>query len=171
MGIDRPDWGDGSGKSSGVVVPDSSSPVPTEKHADWGDGERTSYLVEQTPEYLPAGAGEDLDPALVERRGKEGGVERNLAQARAAAEDIMGRTEDGDTLMFKFDNQLPQSIQNKIFDALRISPAKGRGQAAIKAFEDSLDDREIAIWAEWVDGLYPDERAAIIAYLNGETKK
>ncbi len=132
--IDRQDWGPG-GENRSVVPAEPTVFVPTERHADWGDGQRTSLI--EVPESRPdfRDTTEDLDPALLERWAKEGGVDRNIAQAQAAVTDILSRADDADTFRFKFENQLSASIQTKIYDRLRISPAKGRGLAAIADFE------------------------------------
>jgi hypothetical protein len=155
---------------------DSTVQVPTERHANWGNN-RVSTLEALTPEEnysldldSPGQfrvTSDGFDPALRETWSREGGFEQNLVRAATAAQDILSRAPDPDTLQFKFDQQLPERIQNKIYDHLRIQPAKGRGRAMIEAFERSLSDEDLDTFVDWFEALDDGEQRAIRDYLYG----
>ena len=148
------DWGPG-GESRSLVPAEPASTDPDTLPAP-------DALVAEMRGDLPSGDAE-LDPELKKTWEREGGYEQNLARAQAAATDILARSPD---LEAKFE-RLPESIQSKAFDHLRLGVAKGRGIAAIAAFESRLTDQELAIYTNWVAGLTLEERRAIVGYLNG----
>jgi hypothetical protein len=149
--IIRPDWGPGGEHRNIVEV---EEPVQT-----------VDVIAEMRAwPAVPAGDGA-IDPELKARWGSS--ADSYFAIASAAVTDMCSRVSDPQTFIFKFENQLPKHLQNEIIDRLRIPPAKGRGKAAVQAFEDALSDADLDVFVEWFKDLEPDEQQAIKQFLNG----
>jgi hypothetical protein len=163
------DWGDG--KHTSFLVPAETGSDNANLAGDWGDGSRSSYLEEEaTPEFLPANVGEvEVDPELRATWEKEGGYERNLAQAQAGAKNILECMESPKWFQARFD-ALPASIQLTVFDHLRMAPQRGRADAVLDAIEQRLSPAEVNIFADFLERCSADELRAIRAYLNGELR-
>ena len=130
-------------------------------HADWGDN-RTSNLPAWSAEDHAVISHAD-DPELRQMWGAN--FDQYFAIASAAVTDICSRMSDPEAFLFKFENQLPDPLQNRVKDFLRIPRAKGRSFAALVAFEDSLGDAFPA-WKEWTETLTPEEAEAIRSYFD-----
>jgi hypothetical protein len=194
--IDRPQWGgDGSGRSSGVAVTDDdagdnvvSLPARTDKREprapvvrpDWSQSDNLPAPTTNAPPATeraeqrrdpdgrfaadPLG---HLDPELRERWDAEGGAEYHMQQAQGTAMRILGAVSDPEDLSAHFDT-LPQSIQNKVFDVLRLSQSKRTtANDLLLTLELLLTPDELATARTWVRQLAPEHHEAIIAGLGG----
>jgi hypothetical protein len=195
--IDRPTWGDGSGRSSGVAVTDDgagdnvvSLPARADKREprapvvrpDWSQSDNLSPVAGNEPsEDLANGPdkttapprGEDgrFIPAemaqLRETWDKEGGYEFNLKAAQTAATAILSRIPDPADLSAHFDT-LPVGVQAKIMDVLRLQPSKRTtANASLLLIEDSLSPAELATLRTSASQLMPEHREAILDVLGG----
>jgi hypothetical protein len=62
---------------------------------------------------------------------------------------------------------LPATVQNAVFDHLRLGVVKGRGAAALRSLGARLDRRSRAIFVQWLENLTDEEDSAIMSYLDG----
>ena len=147
---------------AGTVDVDSL-PAPADLLAEM-HGDLTPALIPEG--WVSAEAGRDLSPELRATWEKEGGFEHNFAQAWGAASNILSRVSDPASLQARFD-ALPVSIQNKVFDQMRMPPARNRGAAALKALSARLTPAERQTFLTWVDGLSEEEDEAIMNYFDG----
>lgn len=157
MGIERPDWGNGSHTA---VVPSETS---------WVDPDTLpapSDLLAEMQGSVPAGVGSNALESLRGAWEKEGGWDHNFAQAWSAAQDIFSRVDDPQALDSYFE-RLPTSIQAKVYDHMRVPRAKGRAASAVAAFEGRLTSQERAIYSRWVEGLSDEQRGAIWGAIDG----
>jgi hypothetical protein len=173
-GIPRQDWGPGGETRNAPTEPTASAPAPVSESkavatTEPGKIERPDWdgpQGEQAEVQLPAenaGAAIGLGPDLVETWEREGGYQQNLARAQATATKILSVEGVGD-LQEKFDAGLPQSIQNKVYDSLRLSPSHGPNAALMRLdqIEKSLTPDELATAEKWLKSLTPEQSRALL---------
>src|SRR5262245_37795505 len=102
-----------------------------------------------------------LDPDMVARWSKEGGVAENLKAAKATSQRIDAVLGESADAISALANGLPDSLRNKMIDAMRLSPGRGSIESQIRAFEDRLSDDEFSRWSEFTDNLTKEQARAI----------
>ncbi|MGI8853628.1 MAG: hypothetical protein ACR2GC_10145 [Methyloceanibacter sp.] len=144
---DLPDWGPGGETRAVVPTTEPTVQVPTQRHADWGDG-RNSYYVEaalaedvhETPDEVVA----HLSDAQFEQ------WDDAALQITADHPDLEGFAE-------RFD-WLPGSVRRKVIDVVLSRPHL-RGAKLTKAVLGKLTLAEAAAAEEWAQCLTRDDRA------------
>jgi hypothetical protein len=122
---------------------------------DWGDGERTSYVV-------PSETSNTI--GLVESGGTQ------LTAGEAAAFAIEAAVSDPHHLNTLAEG-LPDSLKAKMIETLNIPPMKRGAVSAEKAFLSRLTAEEREAYHDWVESLADDERQAILSWFNAEFRR
>jgi hypothetical protein len=161
MGIDRPDWGPPGAAESRAVVPAEPS---SSTHSDLNTQPEAGGT-----DLVPAGGdiGDDVLEPLRPTWEREGGFERNLAQATVASASIEAAVSDPGHLNATIE-ALPESLKTKMRDTSRMSPQRGGAKAAEAALMSRLNEQELEAYHEWVEALTDGERLAIRAWFNNE---
>jgi hypothetical protein len=99
----------------------------------------------------------------MQRWANEGGVEHNLKRAQENATRVLEAVPDAAGLQSAFDG-LPDSIQTKVFDVLRLSPGRGRdaGFALLDRIERTLTPSELETAETWLKDLRPSSSTTLI---------
>jgi hypothetical protein len=162
MAIHRPDFGDGESRA---IVPADPQPINLDAVPAGGvvDGLTMLASMQAQKESADVVPGNFLGPDIRRSWEREGGVDFNLKAAQDRAGRILGAADDAPGLRAAFDG-LPNGIQNKIFDCLRLSPRHGPDAALgmLDLIESQLTADERATAEAWLSKRTPGQRQAIL---------
>lgn len=172
--IERPDWNGAAPAapvephySGGKIVRSDWSEQPADDDPDkalvdagvFTNDELAAIYAGKPQQQTGAG----LDKDMLARWEQEGSVEHNRAKAQEAASRILSGVDDATAFAAGFD-KLPGSIQDKVFDVLRLEPSRSP-EAAVRLLdqiEASLTPQELSIAETWLRGLTAGQRQAIM---------